>query len=723
MVNYKADGGIDRSEDAIRIVENFDLSRVIQLMESILEEEKKNKRKYISKSATGKYDESIKKIIDSNLDFLKDLQKSGKGGSQLTPKEIDRLKSTINHLAGKLIVLSRVPRSATKEIRADRASDASYMRQTFFDLLDAYAGPVLERGYVRDVKYREAFNPQSDTFVPIIEEVEDLEESVGELNDSTEDLGKIIENIKKAFDANADYFENLNPQMFWGEINEALGGILEKYKISGFGLDMDTIRSSVIQQIVQKIVAQKAGAKAVDTWRRSQQSRERLWDKPIPSSLFSFGDWQGPLFDPILDMADKLTEFFSRLKASIVVGALNTITTDLPAINAATKVMSQTLNSFKAGSGIGSMIGDMLSGVTGEKDMGDGKLGGALKLAGGAVGGAIGSIFGPVGTAIGKVAGSQLTGKLMEGGGALGLIGGLLGTIVSLIGSIYKMLKKSSPILQAVGDLFDLAVTLFFMPFGNALGTLFLPVMETLVEYMIIFNEILSAYLEPVYDAIATIIHNILTPGLTILRALSPYLVQIAGFVGQVVGWLITILGQGLLATHFTRIIENWDKIEPIIEDIIEFITLISKNIAEGVLDFMKDIKDDIPDLVTTTTKILSFITTIASILTKIFGGAVNTVTDTISNVTNTVDKVKSEGNIVWNVIKAISPFASGGIVTSPTLGLIGEAGPEAVVPLSEGGFGTTYVVNINGDIYGVSDLETRIERVIQRTANKSNYR
>ena len=31
-------------------------------------------------------------------------------------------------------------------------------------------------------------------------------------------------------------------------------------------------------------------------------------------------------------------------------------------------------------------------------------------------------------------------------------------------------------------------------------------------------------------------------------------------------------------------------------------------------------------------------------------------------------------------------PFANGGIVTGPTLGLVGEAGPEAIIPLDRAG-------------------------------------
>jgi hypothetical protein len=44
-----------------------------------------------------------------------------------------------------------------------------------------------------------------------------------------------------------------------------------------------------------------------------------------------------------------------------------------------------------------------------------------------------------------------------------------------------------------------------------------------------------------------------------------------------------------------------------------------------------------------------------------------------------------------------IPAFANGGIVTGPTLGLIGEAGPEAIIPLNRaGGMGTTINLTVN---------------------------
>jgi SLT domain-containing protein len=43
-----------------------------------------------------------------------------------------------------------------------------------------------------------------------------------------------------------------------------------------------------------------------------------------------------------------------------------------------------------------------------------------------------------------------------------------------------------------------------------------------------------------------------------------------------------------------------------------------------------------------------------------------------------------------------VTGFATGGIVARPTLGLIGEAGPEAVIPLSQMGSNNTYKITVN---------------------------
>ncbi len=62
--------------------------------------------------------------------------------------------------------------------------------------------------------------------------------------------------------------------------------------------------------------------------------------------------------------------------------------------------------------------------------------------------------------------------------------------------------------------------------------------------------------------------------------------------------------------------------------------------------------------------------------------------------------------------------LAEGGIVTGPTLALIGEAGPEAVVPLDRGA-GAMGTTNITVNMPAGSD-GADVVRAIQRYARKS---
>lgn len=71
-------------------------------------------------------------------------------------------------------------------------------------------------------------------------------------------------------------------------------------------------------------------------------------------------------------------------------------------------------------------------------------------------------------------------------------------------------------------------------------------------------------------------------------------------------------------------------------------------------------------------------------------------------------------------------PMATGGIVTEPTYALVGEAGPEAVIPLDQlgGGLGGPIVI-IQGDVYGWDDFKRKVAQAqgeIRRSASLSRY-
>ena len=55
--------------------------------------------------------------------------------------------------------------------------------------------------------------------------------------------------------------------------------------------------------------------------------------------------------------------------------------------------------------------------------------------------------------------------------------------------------------------------------------------------------------------------------------------------------------------------------------------------------------------------------------------------------------------------------LADGGIVTKPTVALIGEDGKEAVIPLDKGGMMGSFHMHIHGNIYGVEDLKKTVSQ------------
>jgi len=72
--------------------------------------------------------------------------------------------------------------------------------------------------------------------------------------------------------------------------------------------------------------------------------------------------------------------------------------------------------------------------------------------------------------------------------------------------------------------------------------------------------------------------------------------------------------------------------------------------------------------------------------------------------------------------IKQIPSLAAGGIVTSPTLAMIGESGPEAVVPLGRGGNMGGITINIMGPTYGMDDFEDKVAEAIRDGARRGGF-
>ena len=158
----------------------------------------------------------------------------------------------------------------------------------------------------------------------------------------------------------------------------------------------------------------------------------------------------------------------------------------------------------------------------------------------------------------------------------------------------------------------------------------------------------------------------------------------------------------------FNSLVE-WIKSFPIVQAGIDF----AKNLGQGIIDGFLAIKD----------------------------GVVSTVTDWIPGkkyLSAGASAVGDAASGAWNYAKSLIPgHANGGIITHPQIAMIGEAGPEAIVPLanpgraaqvlhdaglSGGGFGGSFTfaptINITGGGSG-GDVVSRVESSLRREREK----
>jgi hypothetical protein len=134
---------------------------------------------------------------------------------------------------------------------------------------------------------------------------------------------------------------------------------------------------------------------------------------------------------------------------------------------------------------------------------------------------------------------------------------------------------------------------------------------------------------------------------------------------------------------------------------------------------------------------VTSVVTVMVDRIKSAFQEFVNFVSRKINSVINFINGVIGAFNKLPGPdipkIGNIPALAQGGIVTGPTFALIGEAGPEAVVPLSGpympdflqgdggGGGGTTIVVNVQAGLVSSPDqVGLQIIEAIKRAERRS---
>jgi SLT domain-containing protein len=90
---------------------------------------------------------------------------------------------------------------------------------------------------------------------------------------------------------------------------------------------------------------------------------------------------------------------------------------------------------------------------------------------------------------------------------------------------------------------------------------------------------------------------------------------------------------------------------------------------------------------------------------------AINLIADLVRAI-GKIPGVSAIGNFVGGI--NIPGFADGGIVTRPTLAMVGEKGPEAIVPLNRGGGVGGVTVNVTGGLATSAEIGQAVVNAIR---------
>lgn len=158
---------------------------------------------------------------------------------------------------------------------------------------------------------------------------------------------------------------------------------------------------------------------------------------------------------------------------------------------------------------------------------------------------------------------------------------------------------------------------------------------------------------------------------------------------------LVTQTDWNALKTFFT---ETWNWVKDLFSSSLDFITTTWNTAWQGLSNFLGNIWGTIQNTVKTG---------FDDIITAINGfiSALDAIHISIPSIAIPGTKLSTPSLNLGFSIPNIPMLADGGFVTQPTLALIGEAGPEAVLPLSSMGANgtggmTQIVVNVNGGIF-----------------------
>jgi len=282
----------------------------------------------------------------------------------------------------------------------------------------------------------------------------------------------------------------------------------------------------------------------------------------------------------------------------------------------------------------------------------------------------------------------------------------------TLVPALTNVLKALEPVLQTINDLAKAHPNLT----AGIMGTL--AAVGLLAGAIAGVAQIVSSFISLL--KIGSMVVGAFGTALDFLAA-NPIILIIAAIVA-----VIAIIV--LMVTHWQQVkdtvVKVWTDVQNFLKPAFEWLSGAWNTLWQNMSDFFTAIWGGIKQ-------------TFDNIINGIKSGFQNLISFVSNLIQPLMNVANSIGSVVSSATKGVSSglssalgaltsihLASGGIVNSPTLALIGEAGPEAVVPLSGGGGyggGGGVTIIINGGQFTDPNSTRKLFNQMAREINKSN--
>ena len=243
----------------------------------------------------------------------------------------------------------------------------------------------------------------------------------------------------------------------------------------------------------------------------------------------------------------------------------------------------------------------------------------------------------------------------------------------------------------------------------ESIGAALIPVVEALLPYLTAFGAWAQENTK-VFLIIAGAIGGIAATILTLNAAMKVYAAA-----QMIVNGVVTVFNALLLANPLTLIALAIVAFIAVLAALYFKFESVRKVVDTDFQGMLKGGKAVFDVLTTYFTAIFNIYKSLFNGIAKLWNGTVGKLA---FNIPSWVPVIGGKGFEV----PEIPMLGDGGIVTGPTLALIGERGPEAVVPLSGrggGGMGN-YTININGGLGSSAEIGTAVVNAI-RAFNRQN--